>query len=221
MHGWIVAALSAVYAVQSVLGDQGSYKIDDVTWELVQIWNWELVYTPVDEVQKGKTSVADSPNKKSAETIAVPPPSGFHHQTTRSIGKLSLNCLFAGRTNNKLVVGVGGAQEEQGQERLALWISQDSHVPWSLRGGTRVHHALLRGRWRNWRRASRQGQPCSCHCFKTHQIGLLCAFVQSRRRPEKWTRTGKWDSRRSVTVDFVCICTLFGLHLLSQDVGGE
>ena len=38
-------------------------------------------------------------------------------------------------------------------------------------------------------------------------------FVQSRRRPEKWTRTGKWDSRRSVTVNFVCVCALFGLLL--------
>ena len=36
------------------------------------------------------------------------------------------------------------------------------------------------------------------------RLASFCAFVQSRRRPEKWTRTGKWDSRRSVTVDFVC-----------------
>ena len=39
---------------------------------------------------------------------------------------------------------------------------KNSHVPLSLRGGTRVHQALLRGRWRNWRRASRQGQPSHC-----------------------------------------------------------
>ena len=39
------------------------------------------------------------------------------------------------------VFGVGGAQEDQGQERLALcssYISQDSHMPWSWRGGARV-----------------------------------------------------------------------------------
>ena len=44
------------------------------------------------------------------------------------------------------VVGVGGAQEEQGQERLAMytcWISPDSHVPWSSRGGTRVSSGLI------------------------------------------------------------------------------
>ena len=57
-------------------------------------------------------------------------------------------------------------------------------------------------------RASRQGQPCSCLFFKTQQIGvLLCFSVQSRRRPEKWTRTRKAVSRRSVMVDFVwCVC---------------
>ena len=49
---------------------------------------------------------------------------------------------------------------------------------------------------------------------------LICAFVQSRRRLEKWTRTGKWDSRGSVTADFVCVCTLFGFHVFSQDDGG-
>ena len=94
MHGWIVAALSAVYAMQSVLGDQGSCKIDDVTWELVHVWNWELVYTPVDEVQKGKTLVADSPNKKSAETIAAPPPSGFHHQTSLGFRQIVFELSF-------------------------------------------------------------------------------------------------------------------------------
>ena len=63
-------------------------------------------------------------------------------------------------------------------------------------------------------RASRQGQPCSCLFFKTHQIGLLLCFsVQSRKRPETWTRTRKAVSRRSVTVDFLCVCTLFGFHL--------
>ena len=83
------------------------------------------------------------------------------------------------------------------------------------------HQASLRGRFRSWMRASRQGQPCSCLFFKTHQIGLLMCFcVQSRRRPEKWTRTRKASSRRSVMVDFVCVCTLFGLHLFSQDDGG-
>ena len=75
------------------------------------------------------------------------------------------------------------------------------------------HQASLRGRFRSWMRASRQGQPCSCLFFKTHQIGLLLCFsVQSRRRPEKWTKTRKAVSRRSVTVDFVCVCALFGLQ---------
>ena len=48
------------------------------------------------------------------------------------------------------------------------------------------------------------------------RLASFCALVQSRRRPEKWTRTGKWDSRRSVTVDFVCVCTLFGLHFFRK-----
>ena len=42
-------------------------------------------------------------------------------------------------------VGVGGAQEEQDPERLALytwWITQDRHVPWSSRGGARVSSGL-------------------------------------------------------------------------------
>ena len=65
------------------------------------------------------------------------------------------------------------------------------------------HQDSSRGRWRRWRRASRQGQPCSCLFFKTHQIGLSCAFLQSQRRPEKWTRTRKAGSRGSVTRDFV------------------
>ena len=40
------------------------------------------------------------------------------------------------------------------------------------------HQASLRGRFRSWMRASRQGQPCSCLFFKTHLLGLfvsLCA----------------------------------------------
>ena len=44
------------------------------------------------------------------------------------------------------VVGVGGTQEVQGREWLALytcWISQDSHVPWSSRGGTGVSSGLV------------------------------------------------------------------------------
>ena len=48
------------------------------------------------------------------------------------------------------------------------------------------------------------------------RLASFCAFVQSRRRPEKWTRTRKWDSRGSVTVHFVCVCALFGLHFLSR-----
>ena len=49
----------------------------------------------------------------------------------------------------------------------------------------------------------------------------FCAYVQSRRPPGKWTRTGKSDSCGSVTADFVCVCTLRGLLLFkSQDVGG-
>ena len=97
------------------------------------------------------------------------------------------------------VVGVGGAQEEQGQERLALctsWISQDSRVPWSPRGGTRVQQALLRGRWRSWR-ASLAAVSFSRHI----RLASFCAFVQSRSRPEKWTRTRKAGSRGSVTPD--------------------
>ena len=50
------------------------------------------------------------------------------------------------------------------------------------------HQASLRGRWRSWRRASRQGQPCSCLFFKTHQIGLLlcfCAEPQTSREVDQ------------------------------------
>ena len=36
---------------------------------------------------------------------------------------------------------------------------------------------------------------------------LLCRAADVQR---SGTRTGKWDSRGSVTVDFVCVCTLFG-----------
>ena len=55
--------------------------------------------------------------------------------------RLNEEVLDAPEELRQLVVGVGGAQEEQGQERLALCtslLSQDSHVPWSSRGGTRV-----------------------------------------------------------------------------------
>ena len=38
------------------------------------------------------------------------------------------------------------------------------------------HQASLRGRLRSWRRASRQGQRCSCLFFKTHQTGLQMCF---------------------------------------------
>ena len=51
-------------------------------------------------------------------------------------------------------------QEEQGQERLALytsWISQDSHVPWSSRGGTRVSSGLTAPQMSRRSRARRAG----------------------------------------------------------------
>ena len=81
---------------------------------------------------------------------------------------------------------------------------------WSLRGGTRVSSGLI----------ARQSEELE-DSFATGpalRLSLLqdtseCPpFVQSRRRPEKWTTTGKWDSRGSVTVDIACVCTLFGLH---------
>ena len=59
------------------------------------------------------------------------------------------------------------------------------------------------------------GQPCNSHHSRHIRLASLCAFVlfvQSRRRPEKWTRTRKWDSRGSVRVDFVCVCTFFRLQ---------
>ena len=44
--------------------------------------------------------------------------------------------------------------------------------------------------------------------FSRHiRLASFCAFVQSRRRPEKWTRTWKAGSRGSVTRDFVCVST--------------
>ena len=53
--------------------------------------------------------------------------------------------------------------------------------------------------------------------FSRHiRLTSFCAFVRSRRRPEKWTRTRKWDSRGRKTVDFVCICTHFGLHFFHK-----
>ena len=46
-----------------------------------------------------------------------------------------------------------------------------------------VHHeASLCGRFRSWRRASLQGQPCSCLFFKTHQIGFLLRRAADDRR---------------------------------------
>ena len=51
------------------------------------------------------------------------------------------------------------------------------------------HQASLRGRFRSWMRASRQGQLCSCLFFKTHQIGLLfvlfCAEPQTSREVDQ------------------------------------
>ena len=87
-------------------------------------------------------------------------------------------------------------------------ISQDSHVPWSSRGGTRVHQALLRGRWRSWRRASRQGQPCSCLFFKTHQIGLLlcfCAEPQSSGEVDQ-DPEGGLTRQRNARPSFLIMC---------------
>ena len=81
------------------------------------------------------------------------------------------------------------------------------------------HQASLRGRLRSWKGASRQGKPENCLFSRHIRLASFCAFVQSRRRPEKWTRTGKSDSRGSVTADFVCVCTLY-VFLNSRDVGG-
>ena len=117
------------------------------------------------------------------------------------------------------VVGVGGVQEQHAN-RGSLCARRRCRKTVTCHGCRVVepvyHQALLRGRWRSWRRASRQGQRCSCIFFKTHQICLLLCIVQSRRRPEKWTRTRKAGSRGSVTVDFVCVCTLFGLHFFHK-----
>ena len=65
-------------------------------------------------------------------------------------------------------------------------------------------------------RASLAAVSSSRHISSTS----FCAFVRSRRRPEKWTRTRKWDSRGSITVNFVCTCTLFGFFLTQGDGGG-
>ena len=64
---------------------------------------------------------------------------------------------------------------------------------WSLRGGTRVSSGLIARQIRSWRRASRQGLPCSCLFFKTHQIGLLlcfCAEPQTSREVDQGREAG-------------------------------
>ena len=111
--------------------------------------------------------------------------------------------LDAPEESRQPVVGVGGAQEEQEGRRVVepvhirLYCATDGGAGGELRG--------------------RESQPCSCHCFKTHQIGLLFVLLcRAADVPEKWTRTGKWDSRRSISVDFVCVCTLFGLHFFHK-----
>ena len=93
---------------------------------------------------------------------------------------------------------------------------------WSLRGGTRVSSGLIARQIEELEDSFAAGPALrSCLFFKTHQIGLLYELLcRPRRRTEKWTRTRKWDSQGSVTVDFVCICTLFGFHFFSQDDGG-
>ena len=90
---------------------------------------------------------------------------------------------------------------------------------WSLRCGTRVSSGLMRGRLRSWGKASRQGLFCSFFS-KTHQAGLfLCSCAEPQTSREKWTRTGKWDSRGSVMVD--CLCAFVHLvYFFSQDDGG-
>ena len=76
------------------------------------------------------------------------------------------------------------------------------------------HKSIGGGRLRSWMRASRPGQPYSCLFFKTHQIGLLvcfCAFVRSRRRPEKWTRT--CGTHEAVSGWPLCAFVLFLLYI--------
>ena len=94
---------------------------------------------------------------------------------------------------------------------------------WSLRGGTRVSSGLIARQIEELEESFAAGLALQLFPFQdTSDWPPLssCAFVQSRRRPEKSTRTRKWDSRCSVRVDSVCVCTLFGLHFLSQDDGG-
>ena len=55
------------------------------------------------------------------------------------------------------------------------------------------HQASLHGRLRSCRRASRQGQRCSCLFFKTHQIGLVlcfCAEPQTSREVDQDREVG-------------------------------
>ena len=91
---------------------------------------------------------------------------------------------------------------------------------WSLRGGTRVSSGLIARQLEELEDSFAAGPALQLSLFQDTSDWPFCAFVQCRRRPEKWTRTGKWDSRGSVTVDFLCVCTLSGLHFLSQDGGG-
>ena len=73
------------------------------------------------------------------------------------------------------------------------------------------HQGSLRGRLRSWRRASRQGQPCSCLFFKTHLIGLLlsfCAEPQTSREVDQ-DREGGLTRQRNVRPSFLIMCCVW------------
>ena len=88
------------------------------------------------------------------------PTDTHHHKTTR------------GRSSSRLRASSssGGSEEsrEQGQERLAFctsWISQDSHMPWSSRGGKRVSSGLIARKMEELeeeRKKSRAKKGCRC-----------------------------------------------------------
>ena len=81
------------------------------------------------------------------------------------------------------------------RERLALytsWVSQDSHVPWSSRGGARVSSGLIARQTEELEESFAAGPALQLSLFQdTSDWPPFVLSVQSRRRREKWTRTRK------------------------------
>ena len=72
---------------------------------------------------------------------------------------------------------------KRGSLRTRRWISQDSHVPWSSRGGTRVSSGLIARQMeepeepKEQGKKSRAGRGSVCNLARqAHRFGLICWF---------------------------------------------